>query len=104
MDKVFIMEPGVLHAVLRIFVAFAITVAVSAVSYAIIEKPFLNLKRRFTFIESRPVQHGSAHAVDSAGSRLFHRAANGSLGTTGANDKNIDRVPDDIVRLAPANS
>jgi peptidoglycan/LPS O-acetylase OafA/YrhL len=55
MDKVFIMDPGVLHAVLRVFVAFAFTVAVSAVSYAIIEKPFLNLKRRFTFIESRPV-------------------------------------------------
>jgi peptidoglycan/LPS O-acetylase OafA/YrhL len=55
MDKFFIMDPGVLHAALRVFVAFAFTVAVSAVSYAIIEKPFLNLKRRFTFIESRPV-------------------------------------------------
>jgi peptidoglycan/LPS O-acetylase OafA/YrhL len=55
MDKVFTMDPGVVHAVLRVLVAFAFTVALSALSYAIIEKPFLNLKRRFTFIESRPV-------------------------------------------------
>ena len=34
---------------------FALTVAVAAASYALVESPFLKLKRRFTFVESRPV-------------------------------------------------
>jgi peptidoglycan/LPS O-acetylase OafA/YrhL len=54
-DKLFTTDPGVVHALLRVFVVFGLTVAVSAVSYAIVERPFLNLKRRFAFIESRPV-------------------------------------------------
>ncbi len=38
-----------------IVLAFAITIAISALSYAMLETPFLKLKRRFTFVESRPV-------------------------------------------------
>jgi peptidoglycan/LPS O-acetylase OafA/YrhL len=37
----------------RIILAFAMTIAISAVSYAVLEKPFLRLKRRFTYVESR---------------------------------------------------
>lgn len=54
-DRFYTGTPGLLHATLRIIIVFALTIAVSAASYAIIEKPFLNLKRRFTFVESRPV-------------------------------------------------
>ena len=54
-DRLFTSDSRVVHALLRVVVVFALTVAVSALSYAIIEKPFLNLKRRFTFVESRPV-------------------------------------------------
>lgn len=46
---------GVLHACLRIVFALGLTIAISAVSYSVLEKPFLNLKRRFTFVDSRPV-------------------------------------------------
>jgi peptidoglycan/LPS O-acetylase OafA/YrhL len=45
---------GVLHAVLREILALAITIAVAAASYAILEKPFLSLKNRFTYVRSRP--------------------------------------------------
>jgi peptidoglycan/LPS O-acetylase OafA/YrhL len=44
-----------LHAVLREFLALGLTIAVSAVSYAVLEKPFLKLKERFTRVRSRPV-------------------------------------------------
>jgi peptidoglycan/LPS O-acetylase OafA/YrhL len=54
-DRILIGTPGFAHAAVRLVVIFALTVIVSAVSYAIIEAPFLKLKRRFTFIESRPV-------------------------------------------------
>ncbi len=40
---------------LRESVAFAITVLLASVSYALLEKPFLNLKKRFELIGSRPV-------------------------------------------------
>ncbi len=40
---------------LRPTLAFGITVALAAVSYAVLEKPFLKLKQRFAHINSRPV-------------------------------------------------
>lgn len=46
---------GLLHMCLREIVALGLTIAVSAISYSILEKPFLNLKRKFTLIPSRPV-------------------------------------------------
>jgi peptidoglycan/LPS O-acetylase OafA/YrhL len=45
---------GATHLCLRLGVALAATVATAAVSYAVLEKPFLKLKRRFTYIEARP--------------------------------------------------
>lgn len=39
----------------RVMLLFAITLLTSMVSYALLEKPFLRLKRRFTFVDSRPV-------------------------------------------------
>ena len=44
-----------LYMLLREVISLGLTVGVAAVSYALLEKPFLNLKRRFTHIHSRPV-------------------------------------------------
>src|SRR5262249_53320676 len=41
--------------VLREVVTLTLTVLVAALSYALIEKPFLNLKKQFTHVQSRPV-------------------------------------------------
>jgi peptidoglycan/LPS O-acetylase OafA/YrhL len=46
---------GAIHACLRVVFALGLTIAISAASYRIVETPFLNLKRRFTYIDSRPV-------------------------------------------------
>jgi peptidoglycan/LPS O-acetylase OafA/YrhL len=54
-DKFLPGTPGVAHAMTRAVAAFGLTVAVAALSYVALEKPFLNLKRRFTFVSSRPV-------------------------------------------------
>jgi peptidoglycan/LPS O-acetylase OafA/YrhL len=54
-DRYLQVRNGLTHMCLREIVALALTVGVSALSYALLEKPFLNLKRRFTFIHSRPV-------------------------------------------------
>ena len=35
-------------------IAFAITVSISVVSYAVLEKPFLRLKQRFETVRTRP--------------------------------------------------
>jgi peptidoglycan/LPS O-acetylase OafA/YrhL len=43
------------HAFISQGTALALTVAVSAMSYTFLEKPFLRLKQRFTHIDSRPV-------------------------------------------------
>ncbi len=45
---------GVVHIVERLLLALSLTIVISAVSYSVIEKPFLKLKRRFTFVDSRP--------------------------------------------------
>jgi peptidoglycan/LPS O-acetylase OafA/YrhL len=45
---------GVIHEILRIVLCLLATIAISAISYAILEKPFLLLKKRFTFVKSRP--------------------------------------------------
>ena len=44
-----------LQLALRPIAALAITVLLAAVSYAVLEKPFLQLKKRFAHIDSRPV-------------------------------------------------
>ena len=54
-DRVLHVRNGVFHMCLREGVALGITILVSSVSYAVLEKPFLNLKRRFTYVGSRPV-------------------------------------------------
>jgi peptidoglycan/LPS O-acetylase OafA/YrhL len=46
---------GAAHAGIRFLAALLITIALSMVSYKFIEAPFLNLKKRFTYIKSRPV-------------------------------------------------
>jgi peptidoglycan/LPS O-acetylase OafA/YrhL len=46
---------GVLHSVLREILALAMTIGVAAASYVLIEKRFLDLKRHFTHVASRPV-------------------------------------------------
>lgn len=46
---------GPMHAFIRMVFALALTIAISAASYRVIEQPFLKLKRRFTYISSRPV-------------------------------------------------
>ncbi len=39
---------------LRVVVAFALTVTMAAISYRWLETPFLKLKQRFTYVQSRP--------------------------------------------------
>jgi peptidoglycan/LPS O-acetylase OafA/YrhL len=46
---------GVLHSLVREVLALAMTIGIAAASYVLIEKRFLDLKRRFTHVASRPV-------------------------------------------------
>jgi peptidoglycan/LPS O-acetylase OafA/YrhL len=46
---------GVAGIGIRAALALALTIAISAVSYRFFEAPFLKLKRRFTYVASRPV-------------------------------------------------
>jgi peptidoglycan/LPS O-acetylase OafA/YrhL len=48
-------EHTFLHAALREIISLGLTIAVSAVSYAVLEKPFLKLKEKFTRVRSRPI-------------------------------------------------
>jgi len=54
-DKYFNTHVGLIYDLLRIILALALTILVSAFSYRFLESPFLKLKRRFTYVESRPV-------------------------------------------------
>jgi peptidoglycan/LPS O-acetylase OafA/YrhL len=54
-DRYLHVRNGLAHMCLRELIALALTIAISALSYAVIEKPFLNLKRKFTYVHSRPV-------------------------------------------------
>jgi peptidoglycan/LPS O-acetylase OafA/YrhL len=54
-DRFLHMKNGVLHTCVREVVALALTIAVSAVSYIVLEKPFLTLKQRLAYVPSRPV-------------------------------------------------
>src|SRR5262249_15057743 len=46
-DRILVNGHGLLHALLREIVALGLTIPISSLSYAILEKPFLTLKRRF---------------------------------------------------------
>jgi peptidoglycan/LPS O-acetylase OafA/YrhL len=48
-------EHTFLHAAVRECLSLGLTIAVSAVSYTVLEKPFLKLKERFTRVHSRPI-------------------------------------------------
>jgi len=54
-DKVLFAHWGSLGIVLRSVVALGLTSLVAAISYRFLESPFLRLKRRFTYVQSRPV-------------------------------------------------
>jgi peptidoglycan/LPS O-acetylase OafA/YrhL len=54
-DRILTPQPGALHTLLRPTVSLVIAVLVSAISYGVLEAPFLKLKRKFTHISSRPV-------------------------------------------------
>lgn len=46
---------GALQMLMRQATALGLTILVSAVSYSLLEKPFLKLKRKFAYVQSRPV-------------------------------------------------
>lgn len=46
---------GARHAIFQIAVGLGITIGISAVSYRVLERPFLALKRRYTYVDSHPV-------------------------------------------------
>ena len=46
---------SIYHTPLHFLLGIILTVSISSVSYALLEKPFLRLKRRFTAVSSRPV-------------------------------------------------
>jgi peptidoglycan/LPS O-acetylase OafA/YrhL len=54
-EKLLCNESGFWHMALRFVLSLGITILISSASYAILEKPFLNLKRKFTYVSSRPV-------------------------------------------------
>jgi len=54
-NKLIPVHTGFMQLALRPPAALACTILLAAVSYAVLEKPFLKLKKRFAHIESRPV-------------------------------------------------
>jgi len=54
-DRILSGRAGSLHMVVRIFLSLAITILIATVSYFLLEKPFLTLKQRFAYVNSRPV-------------------------------------------------
>lgn len=51
----FLSTMGVYHDTLHALLGLLLTVSLSAISYRLLEKPFLKLKSRFSVIESRPI-------------------------------------------------
>ena len=54
-NKIIPVHATFIQLALRPTLALGFTVLLASVSYAVLEKPFLNLKKRFTHINSRPV-------------------------------------------------
>lgn len=54
-DQLLSMRWGILGIAIRTCFALGLTILVSAISYRFLETPFLKLKRKFTYIASRPV-------------------------------------------------
>jgi len=54
-DKYMRVQNGILHVCLREVAALSLTIAISAISYTLLEKPFLKLKEKFAHVNSRPV-------------------------------------------------
>jgi len=54
-DRLLNFQWGALGIGLRSVAAFSMTVLAAAASYRFLETPFLNLKRKFTHVASRPV-------------------------------------------------
>lgn len=54
-DKFLHFGSGLIHMCTRPLITLAITIIFAAISYRFLETPFLKLKRRFTYISSRPV-------------------------------------------------
>jgi peptidoglycan/LPS O-acetylase OafA/YrhL len=53
-DKILPEYHGGIFVAGRLVVGLALTIAISALSYVVLEKPFLKLKQRFTLVQSRP--------------------------------------------------
>jgi peptidoglycan/LPS O-acetylase OafA/YrhL len=54
-DRILTMSHNMLRGGLRFVLALAITMLLAAISYRFLEAPFLDLKRKFTHVPSRPV-------------------------------------------------
>jgi peptidoglycan/LPS O-acetylase OafA/YrhL len=54
-DKVITAQAGLIRLALRIPVALGLTILMASVSYSVLERPFLRLKKRFAHVDSRPV-------------------------------------------------
>jgi peptidoglycan/LPS O-acetylase OafA/YrhL len=54
-NKLIPVHTAFVQLALRPIAALGITIVLAAISYAVLETPFLKLKRRFAHIDSRPV-------------------------------------------------
>jgi peptidoglycan/LPS O-acetylase OafA/YrhL len=54
-DQLLPVDPGIPRVIVRALLIFSLTLVFSAASYRLLESPFLSFKRRFTFVQSRPV-------------------------------------------------
>jgi len=54
-DRVFDVQLGIAHLLLRPLLALGLTILAAVLSYTYLESPFLKLKRRYTYVASRPV-------------------------------------------------
>lgn len=54
-EKILQGQTGAVHMVARILLSLGLTILFAAVSYSLIEKRFLELKKRFAYVASRPV-------------------------------------------------